>query len=144
MAKPDYESWSGCPMRYSMGILGDRWSLLIVRDIIFNGYSKYGDFLTNGEGISTTVLADRLARLERSGILSKIESSEAEARPYYLLTKKGLDLVPVILQFILWAANYDEHSDVSKEHAEKIRSDPEGFRRSIEEKVMARCGLAGS
>ena len=61
----------GCPIRYSLGLFGDKWSLLIIRDLMFKGRHYYGEFLNAGEGISTNILADRLARLEVAGIIAK-------------------------------------------------------------------------
>ncbi len=124
-----------------MGVLGDRWSLLILRDVIFNGYARYGEFLESGEGISTTVLADRLARLEQNELLIKTPELEDALRTKYLITPKGIDLIPVILQFIIWAEKYDKNTLVTPSRAAEISADPEAARVNLIKKITDRGGF---
>ena len=83
----------GCPIRYGLGLFGDRWSLLIIRDLMFKGRCHYGEFLSAGEGISTNILAERLERLETSGIVTKSRDPLHGKKFVYRLTDKGLDLI---------------------------------------------------
>jgi DNA-binding HxlR family transcriptional regulator len=85
---------SHCSVNYGVEIFGDRWSLLIVRDIVFVGKKTYGEFLKSEEGIATNVLASRLAFLEEQGILSRAPSPADRRKDFYTLTEKGLDLIP--------------------------------------------------
>lgn len=98
---------SGCPVSVSLEVLGDRWSLLIVRDMMVRGYRTFKEFLTSGEGIATNVLADRLRKLRASGIVSE-EVDPADGRKVnYRLTEKGIDLAPVLLELLIWGARHE-------------------------------------
>ena len=101
---------SHCSVNYGLEIFGDKWSLLIVRDIVFAGKKTYGEFLKSEEGFATNVLASRLAFLEEQGILSKTLSSADRRKDFYALTEKGLDLIPILLNIVLWSAKHDPKS----------------------------------
>jgi DNA-binding HxlR family transcriptional regulator len=101
---------SHCLVNYGLEIFGDKWSLLIVRDIVFAGKKTYGEFLKSEEGFATNVLASRLAFLEERGILSKTPSSADRRKDLYALTEKGLDLIPILLNIVLWSAKHDPKS----------------------------------
>ncbi len=101
---------SHCAVNYGVEIFGDRWSLLIIRDIVFVGKKTYGDFLKSEEGIATNVLASRLAFLEKQGVLSKAPSPDDRRKDFYTLTEKGLDLIPIVLNIVLWSAKHDSKS----------------------------------
>lgn len=99
---------SGCPVSISLEMLGDRWSLLIVRDLMVRGYRTFKDFQKSGEGIASNILAERLRRLEAVGIITA-EAEKADARRInYRLTEKGIDLAPVLLELLIWAARHEE------------------------------------
>ena len=99
---------SGCPVSVSLEILGDRWSLLIIRDLMVRGLRTFKQFQLSGEGIASNVLAGRLQRLEVVGIISA-EVDETDARKVnYRLTEKGIDLAPLLLDLLLWGARYQE------------------------------------
>ncbi|QKZ14946.1 winged helix-turn-helix transcriptional regulator [Spirosoma sp. KUDC1026] len=97
---------STCPISTALDVLGDKWSLLILRDIVFAGKSTYGQFLQSGEKIATNVLADRLAMLESHGLLGKTVASDKKSKFTYRLTEKGVDTIPIIVELILWGANH--------------------------------------
>jgi len=106
--KPKSKHRSGCPVSISLEILGDRWSLLIVRDLMVRGFRTFKDFQGSGEGIATNILADRLQKLEVSGIISSgVEPTDAR-RVNYRLTEKGIDLAPVLLELLIWGARHEE------------------------------------
>ena len=117
-----------CPVRFVMGVFGDRWSLLIVRDMMFRGYTRFQDFLEAGEGISTNILSDRLSRLEAQEIITRQKDPANGRQVLYELTEKGRDLLPVLLAAISWAEKYDPETDVSSEFAERVRTDMPGVR----------------
>ena len=99
---------SGCPINVTLEALGDTWSLLIVRDMMFLGRRTYAEFLNAGEGIATNILSDRLQKLEAGGIIEK-RRNPADARKFiYRLTEKGIDLAPMLIEMILWAARHEE------------------------------------
>lgn len=99
---------SGCPVSISLEIFGDRWSLLIVRDLMVRGFHRFKDFQHSGEGIATNILADRLRKLETSGILATAPDPEDARRRLYRLTQKGIDLAPVLLEILVWGANHEQ------------------------------------
>jgi DNA-binding HxlR family transcriptional regulator len=106
--KPSPKWRSGCPLNASVEILGDRWSLLIIRDMMLRGFRSYKEFLESFEGIATNILADRLRRLEAHGIITS-ERDPADGRKLiYLLTAKGIDLAPVLTEMVLWAAGHED------------------------------------
>ncbi len=99
---------SGCPVSISLEMFGDRWSLLVIRDLMVRGNKTFKEFQASGEGIASNVLADRLRRLERVGIVtSEVEKADGR-RINYRLTEKGIDLAPVILELLLWGARHEE------------------------------------
>lgn len=98
---------SGCPVSIALEVFGDRWSLLIVRDLMARGFRSFKDFLSSGEGIASNILADRLRKLERAGIVAS-EPEESDARRVnYRLTEKGIDLAPVMLDLFIWGARHE-------------------------------------
>lgn len=97
---------STCPISTSLDVLGDKWTLLILRDMVFTGKSTYGQFLHSAEKIATNVLADRLAVLESQGILTKAVDTGKKSKFTYRLTQKGIDTVPIIVELILWGARH--------------------------------------
>jgi DNA-binding HxlR family transcriptional regulator len=131
---------SHCAVNYGVEIFGDRWSLLIIRDIVFVGKKTYGQFQKSEEGIATNVLASRLAFLEAQGILSKAPSPDDKRKDFYTLTEKGLDLIPIVLNVVLWSARHDAKSYVlrSKEFLARLSQDP--MQVSEEVKALVRNG----
>ncbi len=101
------ERRSDCPVNFAVEIFGDKWSLLIIRDIIFWGKKTYGDFLRSDEGIATNILASRLAYLEREGILTKSPDNTDRRKDIYSVTERGLELVPTLVEMIAWSAKND-------------------------------------
>ncbi len=101
-----------CPISFSLEIFGDRWSLLLIRDMMLRGKKRYRDFLQSEEGISTNILADRLKRMQQMGVVEKFADPGDRKASVYLLTDKGLDLFPVLLEVIRWGMEHDEHSIV--------------------------------
>jgi DNA-binding HxlR family transcriptional regulator len=92
----------------SLDLLGDRWSLLIIRDLMVRGYRTFGEFLHSGEGIATNILASRLKRLEAGGILSAEPAAGDGRSAYYRLTAKGISLAPVMMELLIWGAHHQE------------------------------------
>lgn len=99
---------SDCPISISLEIFGDRWTLLVVRDLMFKGRATFREFLEAGEGIATNILADRLAQLEEHGLVERRAHPEDGRRNLYRLTEKGVDLAPLLVDMVLWAARYED------------------------------------
>ena len=105
-AKP--ERRSGCPVSISLEILGDRWSLLIVRDLMVRGYRTFKDFQGSSEKIATNILADRLERLLEHGIIEQIPAQDGTKRLAYRLTEKGKALGPVLKALRDWGLTWEK------------------------------------
>jgi DNA-binding HxlR family transcriptional regulator len=102
------EPRSGCPVSIALEKFGDRWSLLIIRDLMVRGYKTFKQFQESGEGIATNILAARLQKLEAAEIVTR-ESDATDARKInYRLTEKGIDLAPVLLELLLWSAKHEK------------------------------------
>ena len=89
-------------------MLGDRWSLLIIRDMMLRGFRTYKEFMECYEGIATNILADRLKKLLRYGIITSVPDQSDGRKLIYLLTQKGIDLAPVLTEMVLWAAAHED------------------------------------
>lgn len=113
---------SGCPISIALEMLGDAWSLLIVRDLMFKGRRTYNDFLDGGEGIASNILADRLRKLEDAGIIEKRRDRSDARRFVYRLTEKGIDLAPVLVELVIWSARH-EATDAPPLVVRAMRSD---------------------
>lgn len=98
---------STCPINASLELLGDRWSLLIIRDLVFAGPRNYNDFLSDEEGIATNILATRLTSLQASGLITSDRDPEDGRKIVYRLTAKGLDLAPALLELGRWALKHE-------------------------------------
>ena len=128
---------SGCPVVFALDVFGDRWTLLVIRDMVFRGFRTYGEFLNAGEGISTNILADRLKRLEQTGIVTKERDPEHGARIRYALTDKGLGLVPLLIEMMRWSAQHDPDSPVSDELKQRLEEDLPGLVAEFLERAQA-------
>ncbi len=115
---------SHCPISFALDIFGDAWTLLILRDLIFKGKSRYQEFLASEESISTNILADRLARLEEHGIISRANDPTNKKQILYSPTRKGLDLIPVLLEIVQWSGKHDPKTAAPKEFIERLKKDP--------------------
>lgn len=106
---------SDCPINFALQIFGDKWTLLIIRDLMFKGKVYYSDFLKSEEKIATNILANRLSALEVNGLVSKIIDPILKNKIIYSLTRKGSDLAPMLVEIILWSAKYDPKTVASKD-----------------------------
>jgi DNA-binding HxlR family transcriptional regulator len=106
--KPPPNRRSGCPLNASVEMLGDRWSLLIIRDMMLLGRRTFKEFLGSYEGIATNILADRLRRLQAYGIIAAEPDPSDGRKLIYTLTPKGIDLAPVLTEMVLWAGRHEQ------------------------------------
>jgi DNA-binding HxlR family transcriptional regulator len=111
---------SHCPINFVLETLGDKWTLLIVRDLMFKGKKTYGEFLQSAEGISTNILVERLKRLEKHGIVVKCKAEDKRST-LYRLTEKGKDLLPAMLELTAWSAKYDSLSNTPPQFVTSLR-----------------------
>src|SRR5438046_7034114 len=123
--KPAKTRRSGCPFNASVQMLGDRWSLLIIRDMMLLGYRTFNEFWSSHERIASNILADRLRRLENYGIIASAPDPSDGRKQIYSLTPKGLGLAPVLTEMVLWAAAFEETGNQAL--IRLIRKDKDGF-----------------
>ena len=117
---------SGCPISIALELLGDAWSLLIVRDLMFKDRRTFNDFLTGGEGIASNILADRLRRLEDADIIEKRRDPLDARRFLYRLSPKGIELAPVLVELVVWSARH-EQTDAPAAVVRRMRADRDAF-----------------
>jgi DNA-binding HxlR family transcriptional regulator len=134
---PDHPRRSGCPIAITLDLLGDQWSLLIVRDLMFHGRQTFGEFAAAGEGVATNVLADRLERLESAGIIRRATNPDDRRRNVYSLTAKGADLAPVLIEIVIWAARH-ERTDAPAPLVARMRRDRDAFIAELRRSLDAR------
>jgi DNA-binding HxlR family transcriptional regulator len=101
------ERRSTCPINYSVEIFGDKWMLLLLRDLMFNGKNSFLEFRASTEKISSAVLTEKLNTLLKEGIVAKVTSPKNASKFLYLLTEKGIELVPVMVEFLNWGSRYN-------------------------------------
>lgn len=104
---------SNCPVNFGLEMFGDKWSLLIIRDIVFWGKKTYGDFLKSDERIATNILAARLAQLEENGIITKQRHPSDKRTDVYSLTEKGLELIPLLVEIVAWSGKLAEWQSIA-------------------------------
>jgi DNA-binding HxlR family transcriptional regulator len=122
---------SQCPISTALDIFGDKWSLLIIRDLIFNNKNTYGEFLDTEEKIATNILADRLATLEANGIISRHDHPESKVKVLYKLTEKGIDLLPALVEIIVWSEKYHDVHPYAVQFVKMIKKDKEGLIKNL-------------
>lgn len=118
---------SDCPISCTLDVFGDKWSFLIIRDLLFAKECTYGDFLKSAEGIATNILASRLLMLEENKVIQKLEHPNSKAKVLYKLTKKGIDLLPILIEMHLWFDKYDTTPEDKREMLEMVKKDKGKF-----------------
>lgn len=121
---------SDCPISFGLDLFGDKWTLLVLRDLLLFGRSRYREFAAN-EHIATNILADRLSRLESSGLITKTRDTEHKNQFIYAATPTGASLTPVIAELMFWGFAHDENSPVSPEYRSRLRCEPERVRQEV-------------
>jgi DNA-binding HxlR family transcriptional regulator len=127
---------SDCPINFALELFGDRWTFLIVRDLMFKGKHYYKEFLEAEEGIATNILADKLSALEEGGIISKTVDPTHRSKQIYKLTKKGIDLMPVLVEVIMWSAKYDKDSAVDMKFVKSVKRDRDDLISQISSRLV--------
>lgn len=126
---------SHCPINFTIEHFGDKWSLLIIRDLMFKGKRHYNEFLEAGEKVSTSVLGDRLKMLEEMGIISKGQDTIKKSRIRYSLTQKGIDLLPIMIEMIIWGGEKDPLTESPKAFMEQAINHREDLIKEIREQL---------
>ncbi|HYG83891.1 MAG TPA: helix-turn-helix domain-containing protein [Verrucomicrobiae bacterium] len=130
---------SDCPINYGIEAFGDKWSLLVLRDILFYGKKTYGEFLKSDEKIATNILASRLQTLEANGLITKSPHPTDKRKDSYSATQKTLDLLPMLLELVKWSAIYGKNDvDVPSSILDRITNDREQLIRDIMAGVLSK------
>jgi len=122
---------TGCPIAFGLDTFGDRWSLLIIREIMLRGKRTYSEFLEADEKIASNILVARLKHLEAEGIVEKSRDPENRRAFIYELTKKGRDLAPILLEIIIWSGLHYNRPFALRDVLDKIKQDRKGFEASL-------------
>jgi DNA-binding HxlR family transcriptional regulator len=115
---------SDCPIARGLELVGDRWSLVILRDLALRGKRRYGEMMESAEGISSSTLASRLAELERHGLITRAPDPANGKQILYAPTRKGLDLVPVLVELARWTLKYDPSARKPAPLTKLLRASP--------------------
>lgn len=129
---------SDCPLSCSLDVFGDKWSLLIIRDLMFGNKCTYNDFLKSAEGIATNILASRLKGLEENGVIEKSAHPDSKAKILYKLTQKGIDLLPIILEVYIWADKYLTIPTDIKATIKEAKKDKNKFIKQVTKELKAK------
>ena len=133
---------SDCPINYALEYLGDKWTLLVIRDLVFEGKNFYKEFLNSKEGIATNILSDRLKRLENLEIIKSKVYEKQRTQKIYSLTEKGKDLIPILVEIILWSSKHKNGLNVSPEFIKKLKRNRSGVIRSVRANIGSTAGQA--
>ena len=118
---------SDCPVSCSLDVWGDKWSLLIIRDLMNAKQCTYGDFLKSAEGIATNILASRLLALEENGVIEKLSHPDSKAKVLYKLTPKGIDLLPLMIEIGIWSEKYYDIDKQKKAELKEVKKNKEEY-----------------
>lgn len=132
---------SNCPISSALEIFGDKWSLLIIRDIALFGKNTYNEFLRSDEKIATNILADRLELLEHLSIIGKEDHPNSRAKIFYRLSKKGIDLLPILFEISLWSDKHLPTPLQAKEIARAYRKDKNKVIKQVVENIKSCTSL---
>jgi len=126
---------SHCPINYWLELLGDKWSLLVLRDVMFKDRHTFKEFMAGGEAIASNILTDRLKRLEKMGILRR-ESGASHKDVRYTATEKGADLIPMLVEIICWSYKYDTSTAAEKDFIKKAEKDRKKLLQDLRRNVL--------
>ena len=117
---------SDCPVSFALDFFGDKWTLLIIRDMALEQKRFYKDFKNSKEGIATNILSDRLKKLEANGIVRSEVYAQKKTQKEYFLTQKGKDLIPILIEIMLWSYEYNNELNLTEEFVEKMKNNKPG------------------
>lgn len=127
---------SRCPINLTLEVFGDKWSLVIIRDIMFEGKRHFRELLQSEEKIATNILTDRLNMLEREGIITKSPDPGHKQKFIYNLTEAGIDLVPIIIEIGAWSLKHREVDPAKAKHAEMLIKGGKELQKEIRKGLM--------
>ena len=126
---------SDCPIANVLDYVGDKWSLLVLRDILFFDKKTYSDLQNSKEKIATNILADRLSKLESAEIIYKAPHPKDKRKSLFNLTQKGIDLIPILIEMIIWSKKYEPDTYAPEEFLELAKNNRDELIKNIQEKL---------
>lgn len=126
---------SDCPVSYALDFFGDKWTFLVIRDLV-EGKRFYKDFLGSKEGIATNILSDRLKKLEQNGLITSRIYEKLRTQKEYLLTEKGKDLIPVLVEMMVWSSRYQSGLAIPPDFLSKYQKNREGLLDAIRVRLV--------
>lgn len=127
-----------CPIDYALEVFGDRWTLLVLRDLMLTGKRYYRELMTSKEGIATNILASRLRKMEADGLIIRKQNPEDKRQIFYELTEKALDLVPILLEISRWSVIYDKDTAAPPELMRRFNDEPQQLIAELKEAARIR------
>ena len=137
MSQSSRHEKSTCPISYSLDLFGDRWTLLVLRDLILHGKTRFAEFQDSDEKIASNILAERLRRLESQGVVARRKDPADARQNIYAVTDKGRSLTPVLLEIAAWGATYDPLTGAPEGFAESFYADREGYYQEHRSRIAA-------
>jgi DNA-binding HxlR family transcriptional regulator len=135
---PESKLNNRCPIDYALDVFGDRWTLLILRDLMLSGKRHYRELMASKEGIASNILASRLRKMEKNGLILRKQNPEDKRQIFYELTEKALDLVPVLLEISRWSVMYDTHTAAPPDLMRRFYEEPQQLIAELKEAARAR------
>lgn len=135
------DSKSKCPVNQSLEVFGDKWSLLIIRDLMLNEKKSYREFLNSDEKIATNILGARLDMLEKECIVVKKKDPTHKQRIIYALTEKGIDLLPIIIEIGCWGAKYKPVTAKQTLRAKELKDSGEKLLKEMKRELLKKVDL---
>jgi len=126
---------SDCPISNVLDLVGDKWSLLILRDLLFFNKKSYSDLQNSDEKVASNILSNRLEKLEQEGLIAKQQDEKDKRKKIYTLTGKGVDMLPILLDMILWSAKYSPDTNIPVTLVNRARDDRDGLLEEIRNRV---------
>ncbi len=131
---------SDCPISFALDLLGDRWTLLVIRDLVFGRKRHFKDFLASPEGIASNILAARLKLLTGAGLVTRRPDAKSGRELVYELTERGVDLVPVLVELIRWGAKHDAKTAAPAAFVRRVEDDREGLVAELRSSLVGATG----
>ncbi|MCG7532069.1 helix-turn-helix transcriptional regulator [Psychrobium sp. MM17-31] len=127
---------SDCPIAHALDIFGDKWSLLILRDMLFFAKTSFSELQQSDEKIATNILSSRLEHLEKQHLLSKTVNPNDKRKKHYQLTQQGIDLLPIILEIMVWSHTYQADLMVPAGMIERIKNDRQSLIAQLKQQLQ--------
>ncbi|MBQ4837813.1 MULTISPECIES: winged helix-turn-helix transcriptional regulator [Pseudoalteromonas] len=126
---------SDCPISNVLDHVGDKWSLLIIRDLMFFGKHSYSELQNSDEKMATNILSSRLEKLEKEGLIYKQKDKQDKRKKVYRLTEAGIDMLPIMLEMIVWSAKHAPETNIPNQLVSRVHTDRAGLIQELTEQL---------